>query len=364
MNARNSVQDRLLWCLLFAVGLGVAAFASWPQSHPHDSLSAIAPFRLTDRSRRLISNEDLKGSVWIAGCTFTCCTLSCPKINEALARLSHELQHTDVYLVNFTVDPDHDTPQVLAQYADVLGADSRRWLFLTGSTEEIYPVIEASFLTRPQVNADPKAAPGVRVSHSNRLFLVDKKGNVRDSYACVENELNPQGEPTDTFRINDETLRRLARDAERLDQGPLAPFLCARWLPPVNAALNATSAILLMMGYTLIRRGRVLAHMRCMLGAVSVSTLFLLSYLYYHALHGSTAFGGSGWVRPVYFSILISHTVLAAVVAPMVIATLYLALRRRFDRHLRLARWTLPIWLYVSVTGVLVYVFLYHFFPP
>jgi uncharacterized membrane protein YozB (DUF420 family) len=99
-----------------------------------------------------------------------------------------------------------------------------------------------------------------------------------------------------------------------------------------------------------------------MLAAVGVSALFLASYLYYHALHGATPFPGSGWSRPVYFVILISHTILAAVVAPMVLVTVYLALRGRLANHLRLARWTLPIWLYVSITGVLVYLFLYHFF--
>lgn len=131
-------------------------------------------------------------------------------------------------------------------------------------------------------------------------------------------------------------------------------------LPTLNAALNATSAVLLTAGFVFIRRRRIGAHKACMLSAFATSTLFLVSYLYYHWQVGATPFEGVGWTRPVYFAILISHTVLAAAVVPLVLVTLYRALRERFDRHRAIARWTLPIWLYVSVTGVVVYLMLYH----
>jgi uncharacterized membrane protein YozB (DUF420 family) len=131
-------------------------------------------------------------------------------------------------------------------------------------------------------------------------------------------------------------------------------------LPAVNATLNATSAVLLLLGYRFIRRRDVRKHRACMLAAFIVSTLFLASYLTYHYQVGSVRFPGSGWLRTVYLSILASHTVLAALVPPLAIATLSRALRQRFDRHRRVARWTLPIWGYVSVTGVVVYVMLYH----
>jgi uncharacterized membrane protein YozB (DUF420 family) len=130
-------------------------------------------------------------------------------------------------------------------------------------------------------------------------------------------------------------------------------------LPAVNAALNATSAILLSTGYVLVRRGRYDAHRNVMLAAFATSTLFLISYLVYHAYAGSRPFPGHGAIRPVYFTILITHIVLAAAVVPMALLTLSRGLRRRFDLHVPLARWTLPIWLYVSVTGVIVYVMLY-----
>jgi uncharacterized membrane protein YozB (DUF420 family) len=131
-------------------------------------------------------------------------------------------------------------------------------------------------------------------------------------------------------------------------------------LPGVNAALNATTALLLTTGYVLIRRGRRRAHRAVMLSAFAVSVLFLASYLWYHAHAGVTRFPGRGWIRPVYFAILISHTVLAAAIVPLVLVTLARGLRADFPRHARLARWTLPVWLYVSVTGVVVYVMLYR----
>ncbi len=131
-------------------------------------------------------------------------------------------------------------------------------------------------------------------------------------------------------------------------------------LPIVNACLNTTSATFLVAGYAYIRKRRITAHRTCMLGAVAASSLFLATYLIYHFYHGSTPFTGEGWTRYVYFSILISHTILATAMAPMVVLTLRHAWKGRFQRHAPLARWTLPIWLYVSVTGVLVYLMLYH----
>jgi putative membrane protein len=135
-------------------------------------------------------------------------------------------------------------------------------------------------------------------------------------------------------------------------------------LPGVNALLNGTSAVLLAVGYVFIRRRNVTAHKACMLGAFAVSTAFLLSYLAYHAQVGSVRFTGQGLVRWVYFPLLVSHLVLAAAIVPLALTTLYRAFTERFDRHRQIARWTLPIWLYVSVTGVLVYVMLHQLYAP
>jgi uncharacterized membrane protein YozB (DUF420 family) len=131
-------------------------------------------------------------------------------------------------------------------------------------------------------------------------------------------------------------------------------------LPALNACLNATSAVLLATGYVLIRRGRRVAHKRVMLAALVSSALFLTSYLVYHAHVGSVRFRGQGPVRTLYFTILLTHTVLAVVIVPLVGMTLVPALRGRFDRHRRLARITLPLWAYVSVTGVVIYWMLYR----
>ena len=135
-------------------------------------------------------------------------------------------------------------------------------------------------------------------------------------------------------------------------------------MPAVNAAFNATSACLLAIGYLCIRRKKITAHKICMVSAFGTSTLFLISYLTYHYHVGSIRFAGRGGIRILYFAILVSHTILAAAIVPLALVTLSRALKGRFDRHVRIARWTLPLWLYVSVTGVIVYWMLYHLYPP
>lgn len=135
-------------------------------------------------------------------------------------------------------------------------------------------------------------------------------------------------------------------------------------LPGLNAALNATSAVLLTLGYAFIRAKRVMAHRACMVSAFVVSSLFLISYVVYHLQAGRTKFAGVGLVRPVYFTILLTHTVLAMVIVPLVLTTLWHAVRGHFDRHKLIARWTLPIWFYVSITGVIIYFMLYHWYAP
>jgi len=131
-------------------------------------------------------------------------------------------------------------------------------------------------------------------------------------------------------------------------------------LPALNATLNATSAILLTIGWILIRRGRWRQHRAFMIAAFCTSVLFLISYLTYHAHIGSKHFTGQGTIRVVYFTILLTHTVLAALIVPLILITLSRALSARFDRHRAIARWTLPLWMYVSVTGVVVYWMLYQ----
>ena len=132
--------------------------------------------------------------------------------------------------------------------------------------------------------------------------------------------------------------------------------------PVINACLNGTSAVLVATARAQIRRGQIATHKALMIAAVCTSSLFLVSYLWYHAHVGSIHFQGQGWSRPVYFAILVSHTFLAAAIVPLVIITLMHGLRRRDPKHRAIARWTYPLWIYVSTTGVVIYLMLYHFF--
>ena len=135
-----------------------------------------------------------------------------------------------------------------------------------------------------------------------------------------------------------------------------------RIFPPIDATLNGITAVLLAIGHNFIKRGQVLKHRAAMMTAFITSCLFLGCYLYYHKHVGSVHFRGRGWSRPLYFSILVSHTILATVVLPLIVITLTLGLRSKFETHRRIARWTYPIWMYVSVTGVIVYLMLYKLF--
>src|SRR5688500_11509744 len=134
-------------------------------------------------------------------------------------------------------------------------------------------------------------------------------------------------------------------------------------LPAVNACLNGASTVLLTLGYIFIKRGRQDAHRNCMVGALITSTLFLACYLYYHFYAGRTTFRDPQWFRPIYLVILLTHTVLAVVIVPMVLVTVLHALRKKWESHKKIARWTWPIWIYVSITGVLIYLLLYQIFP-
>lgn len=134
--------------------------------------------------------------------------------------------------------------------------------------------------------------------------------------------------------------------------------------PPLNATLNGISTVFIALGWWFILKERKFQHICCMVAALVISTAFLVSYVIYHLGVTHVAFTAEGWIRPVYFTILISHIILAFTIVPLVLATVIPALRARFDTHRKIGRWTMPIWLYVSVTGVLIYFMLYQWFPP
>jgi protein SCO1/2/putative membrane protein len=301
----------------------------------------LGSFRLTDQNGRQVTEKTLDDRVWITSFIFTRCPISCPRISAVMKGLQGKLDKTGVKLVSVSVDPEYDTPTVLARYAKALGADPNRWLFLTGAKDDVYSLILDGFKVpvsdAPEPGDDHEQAEAV--SHSNRLVLVAPGGQIMGYY-----EAEDAG-----------SLTRLLADAKRLD--PRSKSI----LPTVNASLNGTCSVLLVLAWGAIRRRRVKLHMGLMIAALVVAMMFLTSYLTYHFQVGSVPFRGTGAVRVLYFTILLSHTVLAAAVVPLILLTVRRAYRREFHRHAALAKVTFPIWLYVSMTGVAVYLMLYQF---
>ncbi|HJT78167.1 MAG TPA: DUF420 domain-containing protein, partial [Gemmataceae bacterium] len=310
-------------------------------------------------SGRTVTRHDLEGKVWVASFIFTRCRSTCPQISATLLRLQAQLakEHArDVLLVSFSVDPQHDTPAVLRAFAEQHQADPNRWLFLTGDRDKMYDLIQKGFHLGVQEAEGAEKKPGFEYIHSTRLALVDQKGIIRGYFdgRLVDDE----GQPADD-------LPRLRQRIDALRGGPGVS------LPAVNAFLNTTCTVLLVLGFLAIRRRQIVVHKTCMLAALAVSALFLASYLYYHLVvrHGQATYFAEkwpqapDWVRYLYYVVLSSHTLLAMAAAPLALVTAFLGLSNRLRGHVRVARWALPIWLYVSVTGVVVYWMLYRLYP-
>jgi len=343
-----------------------------------DSNYPIAPFTLKERSGKTVRLEDLRGKVWVASFFFTACSRACGPMNANLAELHRALaDRPDILLVSISVNPEQDTPETLSAYAKALGADPKRWLFLTGNEADIYKLTQQSFMQPVSKNATvqqfqlaggtlgllgstltpalstaamicperPAIKPDLAVEHTSYLTVVDRDGRIR---GIMYSGQNP------------EAVRRFEKHLRTIFK-PRSIF------PPLNASLNATCTFLLICGYLAIRARREKLHKILMLSALAVSSVFLGCYLYYHLviMRGAhTEFPGQGAVRTAYFVILLTHTVLAAVVAPLALYTAFVGLRDHRMRHVQLARWTMPMWLYVSITGVVVYWMLYQLYPP
>jgi protein SCO1/2/putative membrane protein len=314
----------------------------------------------------MVTGLDLADRVAIASFIFTRCPLSCPRISGVMKDLQGRLAGTDVLLVSISVDPEHDTAAVLSDYARRFGATPDRWWFLTGPKATIYDLIRDRFLLSVMETPPADSSTGVEaITHSDRLALIDQ-GRIVGLYE------------TDDPRALEALVIRARRCA-------LPEWV--RRLPAVNAGLNGLSAALLLAGWILIGRYRTLsaslaesaapsvagkapwghplvkAHETCMGLAVAASAAFLTCYLVYHARAGSVPFPHGGNLRMAYLTILLSHTVLATVSVPLILATVFLAWRGDLARHTRMAPVTLPIWLFVAVTGVVIYLMLYHL-PP
>ena len=346
----RATQGLLLWALVLPIPFVRAAENE--ELEPH----FVGEFEFTERSGRTITLDDLKGRQWVASFIFTTCTQTCPRITSEMYKLQTSLQDTDVQIVSFTVDPDKDTPDVLKKYAAAYSADPDRWWFLTGDKSKLFSYINKSFLM-----------PAGDKLHTNSVLHVDAQGQVLGKYmATNDTEMAALGHVLRgkmKTPLNNRFGAPSRSSPEPVPPQPSEPPEYPEWvlrLPKVNAALNATAALLLLAGYVLIRMGKVTAHKGTMLAAFATSMLFLTCYLVYHGYVGHREFQGTGVVVPIYVTMLCSHIVLAALVPGMAAVTIYRGVMQQWDKHKRIAKVLFPIWIYVSVTGVIIYFMLYH----
>jgi protein SCO1/2/putative membrane protein len=330
-----------------------------------DDSGPVGDFTLTERDGHTVTAAELRGKVWIASFVFTRCMRGCPSVSKSMQRLQTDLRdQKDVQLVTFTVDPDHDTPDELKRYADQYGADPKRWWFLWGKEDYVYRLLREGFHVSASQNTGAERTGGNEVSHDTHLVIVDKHGHVRGYYPGLSDQVVSEAEYESGLR----KLRKLATALAEEDRGIAA--LRPLDFPAVNASLNAIAGALIVFGFGAVRAGRYRLHAGVMLSALAVSAIFLTSYLYFHIVirHGQPthfedqAVSPPSWAKPTYLAILLSHTILAVIVAPLALYTAYQGLRGRIVRHRAVARWTLPLWFYVSGTGVLVYWMLYRLF--
>ena len=313
---------------------------------PTESEKAFGPvgeFEFTERRGKTVTRESLLGKPWLAGFIFTRCSTICPAMTLELARANKALEPVGARVVAISVDPEHDTPEVLSEYAGHFdGGESENWLFLRGAEQATYDLIKSSFKLAVERMEDED--PGLAVSHSSLLVAVDASGQVRGYY----NGVDQAG--------TEEAIRRM----RFLAGAPRATSI----LPSINACLNGTSALLLLLGFVAIRRNQKERHGHLMKLAFLTSTAFLASYLYYHfvvipASGGPVKFAGEGPAKTAYLILLLTHVLGAIINLPMVLRTFWLAHKERWDSHKKWAKWTFPLWMYVSVTGVMVYFALY-----
>lgn len=353
-----------------------SASAHAEEQRPLWNPAGIEDFELTECHGQTVTKADLLGKPWLACFIFTRCAGPCPRVSEQMQLLQRRLTGIDARLVSITVDPDNDTPEVLLKYAAIYKADPERWWFLTGDKEVIHRLIRRSF--RMIVEEDPRQTPGFEVAHSLEIMHIDAAGVVRGRYdarsdvemARLRRVMLGKSDAADAMLIKtaEDAEREREREFERqaAAEAQMAVPGWVRRLPAVNASLNGLATVLLVTGWVLIKSGMPRAHKMVMLTTFAVSMAFLACYLVYHQQlnhytgSGSRRFLGQGMVQNVYYPILVSHVALAIAVPFLASVTIYRGLTNQLERHKRLARVTFPIWLYVSVTGVIIYLMLYH----
>jgi protein SCO1/2/putative membrane protein len=350
--------------------------------------SEIGEFTLVDQEGQTVTKQGLLGKPWVASFIFTRCAFSCPMLVRKVYDLSLAVSEVDVRFVTITVDPEYDTVERMKKYADVYQAKPEKWMFVTGEKDEVYRLIREGFKVAAWEDVGTERRPGYEFAHSERLVHVGADGKVLGTYdSGVDSELRtlqrvlqgrietppehrplPPGavaESPSGVRSTPETSTQpvpSARDADPMIKLP--PW--AQRLPATNAMLNGLATILLLVGFSAIKAGNVRFHKKMMLFAFGVSVAFLASYLAYHfalqhytGTHGKK-FPGTGTLAAAYYTILMSHVALATTVPFLAVATIWHGLRDNRPKHRRLAKVTFPIWLYVSVTGVIIYWMLYR----
>ena len=384
-----------------------------------------------------VSRENMKGKRWLANFVFQRCVGPCPEMTRDISELHRRVakSNPDFQFVTFSVDPVHDTAEVLQKYAEIFQADHRRWKFVTGDETKIHDFIRRGFTQYVQPNLGELRKPGFEVAHSNRAVLVNEEGIPVGSFVMTipedvvrlrriiegkeefpkpglgglsftngENPVVPftlvpvnDGSQADSDAAQDghQTAQEQQDsdnpDASKSDEGKseadqdflirskssetpqaknkridrLLPMWVAQ-MPSINAGLNSACIALLISGLVAIKLGNKTRHRNLMISSFVVSSAFLVCYLAYHQLlfkyteYRGRAFDGSLVATRIYFSILIPHVILAALVPILALRVFFLAFRERWPEHRRLARITFPIWLFVSITGVIIYGMLYH----
>ncbi len=332
-----------IFCLVVAASVVQAQDAAKepPRFTPIDY--PVGNFSLDDLDGEIVTARSLRGTIWLAQ-TFVPGCNECSKSIPTMKRLQEIFRGTKgVKLVSVALA--FNDSETLKKFAKDQNADAQQWLILTDPDEDrLHKTVTSAFLSSAARN--PQPTPGNEILHSTKILLIDPQGIIIGSVPGADLE----------------SADLLKREVERLRMRQPIP-VTASDLPRFNAILNGSAGVLLLLGWLAIRLRQETLHKMAMLLAFAVSMAFLASYLFYHfaVLGGEPMrFRGEGAIRTVYFAILLTHTVLAVVVAPLAIFITVQGLRNALASHRRVARWTLPIWLYVSITGVVVYWMLYE----
>lgn len=337
-------------------------------------------FNLVDQTGKEFTKGDLLGKPWIVNFVFAQCPHQCPITSRTMMEFDKTVEKVDMRMVTITVNPEQDDVEIMRKYAEIWEADPKRWIFATGQPEDVWKLIREGFKVTAWENVGTARQPGMEFAHDNNIIHVDATGKILGRYnstdpkemSVLRTVLKGDRETPEEFRpaviAAKASQEQTVRDyMSQMKSDPLEKLPeWARRLPATNAMLNALATVLLLMGFSAIKVKYIRLHKKLMLYAFGVSCAFLVSYLLYHfALHHYAGLRGkpfeqTGTIRTVYYSILISHVFLAALVPVLAIVTIVKGLRANWESHRRWAKVTFPIWLYVSVTGVIIYWMLYQ----